>query len=207
MPCRIKNKARPKKKKKQMSIKPTEDFINFKRGIRKLKDQTDIKVCFFKSNNCDSDIIRAHSIQNNRYLTRISQDGIVLGVSFVDGEYYFDEIGRSSASVFRGFCKTHDSLLFKSIEESDLIIGNGEQYFLFAYRALAKEYLAKLNQVALWEKLISIFERDDKTALSELFNNSELPGYEIAKKYVSNFIKPCIVSENHCRGRQWHTFG
>jgi hypothetical protein len=109
------------------------------------------KECF-KNSGCDN-IIKAHSIQENKILKKIAVDGHVVMVAndritMVDGQIDTDNlvkielIGKGKATRFQGFCQEHDREIFKPIELNDYIAGNKEQNFLFAYRTLAKEFHA-----------------------------------------------------------------
>ena len=90
--------------------------------------------------NCDTDasgkikVTAAHSIQNNGILSRIVKNGHVMSYVLEKGEFDGEEKGKNLASIFFGFCNTHDSIFapieteeYKQIEE---------QNFLFAYRGL-----------------------------------------------------------------------
>ena len=102
-----------------------------------------LKQCLFPvKDNCSKKIIHAHTIQNNRYLSKIvsgykgenvliqvkdlgiDKDGIIIKYQ-----------GRNKATTFRGFCSYHDKKLFENIEDQDFQY-NREQIFLFAYRAI-----------------------------------------------------------------------
>lgn len=120
---------------------------------------TEYKACFY--DDCTSKAIRAHSIQNNRILTRIAVSGQVLSVSpKVDGSEDMSidlvEVGRAKASTFFGFCNEHDTRIFLPIESADYVPGNEEQQYLFAYRALAKEYNTKYRVQARYRKLLQM---------------------------------------------------
>lgn len=85
----------------------------------------------------------AHSIQNNRILSRISNQGQVYMMKPEFDAHTFDLdlglIGRKVASVFTGFCNHHDTETFEPIENRGYV-GDIEQNFAFAYRAFAFEY-------------------------------------------------------------------
>lgn len=90
-------------------------------------------------NTCNIDnsgkiiISAAHSIQNNGILNRIAEDGHVMSSHFENGELYGKKISRHIASVFYGFCNTHDAI-FNPIEVEPYI-RTETQNFLFAYRS------------------------------------------------------------------------
>ncbi len=93
-------------------------------------------------------ISAAHSIQNNKILKAISEDGNVMG-------YYFENEGfegklehKNVASIFWGFCNSHDSI-FYPIETSPYS-GTEEQHFLFAYRGFVVASHKKLEGSAIF---------------------------------------------------------
>lgn len=104
---------------------------------------TDFKHCFIENGDCEGNIKAAHSIQNNRILNRISEDGHVYlidaKVEKKDLTPYFNKISKNKASTFFGFCDYHDTEIFKSIEISQYE-NTRQQNFLFAYRAYCVSY-------------------------------------------------------------------
>ena len=119
--------------------------------IREFYAATDFRTCFaFENNQCSGPIKNAHSLQNNRILNVICENGHL---------YYFKpevvdsgptsvikKVGKNDASTFFGFCDFHDTELFKPIELFDYT-GDIQQKFLFAFRALAVEMHKKLRQL------------------------------------------------------------
>lgn len=149
-----------------MILSNRSEFMN---GFNKLLESSNPKECFKKDQNCAKEIIQAHSIQENRILSNISDDGHVYQFSYSQTFRDFDmaKIGIKAASTFSGFCKTHDNKLFKSIDRQDYEVGNTEQEFLYAYRALAKEYYTKKKVYKAIDKLYQ-YHRTNK--LKELKN-------------------------------------
>lgn len=138
-------------------------FKEFKKGFNKLRNEVIYSGCYHKCDQCSEKIIKAHSIQNNRILNKLSLNGEVLyfQLDSVDDEtanakFELNSIGRRKATTFTGFCGKHDNEIFKPIEENDYVIGNKEQEFLFAYRALAKEYHAKMSEKNLHDRFIEL---------------------------------------------------
>ncbi|OCL26611.1 hypothetical protein U472_11545 [Orenia metallireducens] len=137
--------------------------IAFSKLQSQLNKGCEYKDCFYS--NCSSKVINAHSIQNNKILNKISDDGDVLGIKVKINKFGFpkptlERIGRKKASTFLGFCNEHDTNIFKPIELYDYKIGNKEQEFLFAYRALAKEYNTKRTVKNLYEKMLSLSKEE-----------------------------------------------
>lgn len=104
-------------------------------------------------NTCNLDksgkiiISAAHSIQNNGILSRIVENGHVKSYNFEKGELVDERLGRNHASIFWGFCNTHDSI-FKPIE-IEPYKGSDEQHFLFAYRGFVVSSHKKI-EVSSW---------------------------------------------------------
>ncbi len=106
-----------------------------KRGIEKSKicwhPNADTSTC--KVDGSGKIIISAaHSIQNNGVLSKIVENGQVMSYTFDKVEFDGKPIGKNHASIFWGFCNTHDAM-FRPIEVS-LYTGTPEQNFLYAYR-------------------------------------------------------------------------
>jgi len=90
------------------------------------------------------------------------------------GEVEFTPVGKKSASTFTGFCKHHDSILFKPIEENTESIDpeNDTHCFLLSFRGFSlsyhrkKEYLNLLSTTdeSLAEKIKMHFNNDDLVA-------------------------------------------
>ncbi|MDH4474348.1 MAG: hypothetical protein QE487_17210 [Fluviicola sp.] len=89
----------------------------------------------------------AHSIQNNGVLSQIVEDGHVMTYKFKLGELDSEKKGKNHASIFWGFCNTHDAI-FKPIELHPYH-QTTEQNFLFAYRGFVVSSHKKL-EVSQW---------------------------------------------------------
>ncbi len=138
------------------------------------------KECF-KNSDCNN-IIKAHSIQENKILKKIAVNGHVAMVAndritMVDGQIDTDNlvkiefIGKGKATTFQGFCREHDLEIFKPIELKDYIAGNKEQNFLFAYRNLAKEFHAIKTGIMRIDR--SINNAIDKTQSNNAIDNTD----------------------------------
>lgn len=119
-----------------------------------------ISECLYPDHSeCSERIVKAHSIQNNKILSKISKNGEVAMVAHNATETDFNmqvkKVGRSVATTFTGFCEKHDKIVFQPIEDSDYSVGNLEQNALFAFRAFSKEYHAKLSAFKLFEDYAS----------------------------------------------------
>lgn len=107
-----------------------------------------IDCCLYPVNSeCNGGIVKAHAIQNNRILKKISDNGRVITVNGVSN-YLFQDTklnGRSNATTFHGFCKYHDKTVFQDIEDRPFT-QTRKQLFLLAYRTFAWHYHKKREQ-------------------------------------------------------------
>lgn len=115
-------------------------------------------------------ISAAHSIQNNGVLSKIAEDGHVMGYILDDIGFGGKLKGKKLASIFWGFCNNHDSI-FNPIETQPYV-GSEEQHFLFAYRGFVVAAHKKIES-SYW---IDYGEQSDKDILEDkkIFDNSIL---------------------------------
>lgn len=132
--------------------------IKLRAGINKLKNESRYKECFHGGKSCSSRIIKAHSIQRNRILNKISDNGHVLVFRLSDSVWGFElsETGNAVASTFSGFCNHHDTEIFSPIENFNYSPNDQEQEFLYAYRASALTYNHKYSEKLFYDNLIEI---------------------------------------------------
>lgn len=154
-----------------------QDFMAIMRELFK-RTKNKHKQCWHPEaspQNCNVDgsgkiiISAAHSIQNNRTLKAISENGEVMG-------YYFESNGfegkiehKNFASIFWGFCNKHDSI-FYPIETSPYS-GSDEQHFLFAYRGfvIASHKKMKVLQFLIMENNQIMILKKIKRFLTTLY--------------------------------------
>ncbi len=161
--------------------------------LKELKKRAEDKnrMCWHplaSSLTCDLDslgnvkITRAHSIQNNGILNKISDNGLVTDFLPQNGK----TIHKNHASVFLGFCNKHDAI-FEPVELKPYIQSE-EQNFLFAYRAFTLGYHKKRetsqNTISQWEKdLVNNKEIFDKAIISGEFSVIETEVFEFPSNY------------------------
>ena len=117
-----------------------EDFTAVMREVMKRGIENNKKCWHPEASNttCNIDgsgkiiVSAAHSIQNNGVLSQIVENGHVMGYALDKGQFEGKSIGKNYASIFWGFCNTHDAI-FNPIEIIPYS-GTDEQHFLFAYR-------------------------------------------------------------------------
>ncbi|MFW5889735.1 MAG: hypothetical protein ACOCUD_05125 [Bacillota bacterium] len=168
----------------------SETQINFNKLMSYMNTGCEHKECFY--HKCSEKVISAHSIQNNRILNQISDNGDVLAfnTSFDDKDlliHDLNKVGRKKASTFLGFCNKHDTDIFKPIELFDYKNGDLEQNFLFAYRSLAKEYSAKMSAYNLYKKLKVINTSDLDEIYKKLNIKRSVKITEDRKEIISQF--------------------
>lgn len=122
--------------------------------IKKRFKEASIKDClYFGDSDCSEKIIKAHSIQNNKILNSLAEEGEVYMLKYdhmsEDSIVSFQKVGRGKATTFTGFCSKHDTEVFSLIENNDYNPDSEEHPSLFAFRAFAKEWHAKLSVEAL----------------------------------------------------------
>ena len=165
---------------------------DFKRYFSKLKRESRVKECFFANDECTS-IIKAHSIQNNRILKVISEEGhvIQLNASSSDEDFLIEskDVGRKIATVSTNFCGFHDSKLFSPIELKEFKKGDKEQEFIYAYRAFSREYHAKREIKNVLENIRKASGVDRFSVdLSLKGNQIALEQLEREKTYLNNAL-------------------
>ena len=158
--------------------------------LGQLKREARTKSCFAVDNNCSDNIVKAHSIQNNRILTRIADNGEVIQLKEDIGDEGFGIaprlVGRRVASVATNFCGMHDTSIFLPIEQRDFAPGDLEQEFLFAYRAFAREYHAKLEQTYMFKAALNMF---DAPETKDMFNTALLGSEATLREMEANRIR------------------
>lgn len=130
---------------------------NILESYKKVRKESHIKQCLYPDHTkCTEKIISAHSIQNNKILKKISDNGqVYMPCPKVNNPFEIQTIyGRKEASVFTGFCGYHDKTIFQPIEDKDFT-GTNEQIFLYIYRAFAIEFHKKQESMEIEKKIYS----------------------------------------------------
>lgn len=130
---------------------PNELYLNI------VKQENKKEFCMYENQDCHPPIIRAHSIQNNKILSKLAVDGHVYVASFNQNKFGGLDIkkcGKNEATIATCFCKYHDDVIFKDIDTKTYNYEE-KQNFLYAYRAFSKYYYDRI--VAL-ENLRNMFK-------------------------------------------------
>ncbi|MGE7874802.1 hypothetical protein [Bacillus paramycoides] len=174
-------------------------------NLEKIKKDCFLKECFHQNESCSDKIIKAHSIQNNRILNKISENGEVLMIGGgSDNSSNFktsmQRKGRKIATTFTGFCGRHDNDLFIPIEEKNYQLGNKEQEFLFAYRALAKEYHTKMTVGDMYRKMRQYIMAGEYHRLSNIFDENNQPDIDHIQ-YMAKAVTDTLIGHEDAEAR------
>lgn len=129
---------------------------HFLQNYKKIRKEAQIKQCLHPDKQaCSEKIIRAHSIQNNKILNRISTNGeVFMPCPKPDNPFkVMTKYGRKQATVFTGFCRHHDKTVFQPIEDN-LFNKSIEHIFLYTYRCFAVEFHKKQEVVNMKEGIL-----------------------------------------------------
>ena len=129
---------------------------------------------------CEKTSIKSHALQKNGILKQISEKNHLYQFSnvppfqkAVKGNFELSRIGINDVYTFPGFCKDHDSSIFKPIEKNKFDIESDESINLFSYRALCQEIRRKEIALDIAKKMIEtnynialiVYMTDYKTGL------------------------------------------
>ncbi|QXI10927.1 hypothetical protein [Pseudomonas zeae] len=118
----------------------------YQRLVRKNYNQGKCLHPEASSNTCTLPAINSHTIQMNGGITTLSAAQHVYTFKLVDSMkseiYEPKNIGIRKASTFLGFCKKHDSALFKVIETLPIEITQTTAFYM-SYRAISYELHGK----------------------------------------------------------------
>jgi hypothetical protein len=189
--------------------------------LARIKREARVKSCFAADSSCSDSIVKAHSIQNNRILARIADNGEVIQLKVDVWDEGFGiaprRVGRRVASVATNFCGEHDTKIFLPIEGRNYAPGDLEQEFLFAYRSFARDYHAKLEQINMLRATrdkFDTFEAKEYLNTALLASETTLREMEVNRlrlnqarsssdfkqiyTYRAEFCKPCPIAVSSC---------
>lgn len=145
--------------------------------------------------NCNEEAIKSHTLQKNGILKQISENNHLFQFDTVSpfeierqGKSQLKRIGINDVFTFPGFCKQHDSEIFKPIELNNFDIKSNESINLFSYRALCQEIRRKEIALDFIENMLeSIIHPKMHIYWKELKNGLENLYY--FKKELENDLK------------------
>jgi hypothetical protein len=139
-----------------------ENILKLFSFFTELLDETKSNSCeecfHFDKENCSEGVINAHSLQKRGALIELSSPNgksnelkvLQFSRSYKESDNLVERlINIKEASVFRGFCDSHDKIFLDTIEKKDFI-GNEKQMFFHSYRSFAYSF-NKLNE---WNKYL-----------------------------------------------------
>ena len=112
--------------------------------------------------SCSGDTIGSHSIARQALLKKIAENGEVYvweqnpakmyyrDTNSTDSRIELTKWGIKKASVFPGFCKNHDDLLFNRIDYP-IVLFDKEVLLQMHYRAVSYEYIHKKTSTKFLE--------------------------------------------------------
>ena len=109
------------------------------------------KVCMAPHADHEGSVVSAHTMSLKAVLRKISVNGHVYAPKLTGGfspdepPVNFKRLGLRDVSVFNGFCKKHDTVLFSCLENKAFQFTR-KQLFMLAYRAAARECYLKRKQ-------------------------------------------------------------
>ena len=167
--------------------------IEQKKVLKNIIFEGKIKKCLFCGT--ENNIADCHTIQENNYLNRVSDNGLVYTFNHDDKdkkiEFKITAKGKSKFGIFNGFCKEHDKEIFLPIENGKRFIQTKEQLFLFAFRSFCYRYHKEKELILSDEKFE---DKDNKyTPLPESNIGKIL---NILSKNNLNYFIQCLKNKN-----------
>lgn len=133
--------------------------------------------------SCEGETIGSHSIARQSLLKKIANNGEVYVWEQNPAKMYYRNInggddaieltkwGIKKASVFHGFCKNHDELLFNRID-SPIVSFDKEILLQMHYRAISYEYFHKKTSTKFLEYALD--NTDYNSAIDQYISNCKL---------------------------------
>ncbi len=131
---------------------------------------------------CGKTAIKSHTVGLSRELAAIADHNkkvrgakLKMSAMFDFGNGLFEDIPVKQASAFPGFCNTHDTEIFRPIDNQPWN-GSDQHKFLLVYRALCREVYAKFINV---ESIMPALIRNTEVAFRDgliRWNKGELLG-------------------------------
>lgn len=112
------------------------------------------KYCLVKdviNSKCSTKKCRCHTISKKASLDKIAVEGHVYAVSPNDDDFY-ERIGVNKATIFYGFCKSHDTELFSPVENTAEALETENQFFVLSYRSLCMRLYKKQSAIRFIKK-------------------------------------------------------
>lgn len=167
---------------------------NIRQALADRFKPTSTAVCLHPDapRGCSGNAINSHTLQKGSALAAISEDqhvisgGVPAARRIIDngGDIIPQKTGVNRASIFPGFCSSHDNSLFLPIESGKLPITR-KSAFLFAYRTLAYELHAKqsaLKNVTRFSALVDAGKSFEEQANIQIELHAGMSGMRLGEK-------------------------
>lgn len=137
-----------------------EDLNKKLKGFIYKQQMSQFNRCLAPFHECSKKVIKAHSIQNNKILKKMSVDGHVIMLSIkqnldIGPTMNFKNIGKNQATTFTGLCAEHDNEIFQLIDDNEFDFTEPKHLFLLAYRSVLKELHSKMKAAVDISKVCS----------------------------------------------------
>lgn len=152
------------------------------------------------ASNCKDEAINSHLLQQNGVLNTIAEDGYLVEMKPVDSFKWtekqlpiqFKKISIKQALSLSLFCNSHDTTIFKPIEEQPIDLESNFAHSLFSYRATCaerrkKEITADIYNRLINSKTLTSMDMDIDTIKLGLSGTNE--GIIILDFYIQEFEK------------------
>jgi hypothetical protein len=192
-------------------VKPNNEEVAGRsiKALHSLFQRFQLRECFHADSDCSSQIIKAHSIQKNRILSNLSDNGHILmfqsSIEYAGLNWKPSEIGLHKATVFTGFCKNHDQKIFEPIDIYEFQSYNEEQEFLFAYKALAKEQHTNLSLFEAYKSVLNWLRTKNTIELKKhsfIKDESEFETKTELIPYLTHTVKELKVASKNLQSYQ-----
>ncbi len=159
-------------------IKPQNIIAQISKNVKKMQWK-----CLV--DGCTETAINSHLIQRNGLLSNISVNGHLIEIKMVDAHKWnskepplkFSLVGIKNALSHKVFCSSHDTNIFKPIEDERKDFDSYTSFLLFSYRAICAEIRKKIINVENHTRLIDSKILDfkiDKEQLQHIIYRTEL---------------------------------
>jgi len=179
------------------------DEIEFKKYFTRLRSKGSIKSCMWgeeDSSLCSGKIVKAHSIQRSKILKKICENGKVSILSSTPNsdsmKFGFRTEGIGKFSTFSGFCQKHDKEVFQPIED-EIFKGSEEQFYIYAYRSVSKEYHGKKEILQMSEHLFNEKTGDmlNQAGIASFGQQTYLGAMELGD--IAQHLQLCIANKSY----------
>lgn len=150
------------------------------------------RTCSF--DNCSENSIQSHLLQKNGILNRIcdrAKQVIELAIdAYKPGTFVLKPVSIGQAFTFPGFCNTHDTTVFKEIEEGDINYSDYRTQMLFSYRTIVNEKHKKVVNIDVYDRILN------SSRLRLFLSNGYLNSLKESKKQETLAIGEFIYYED-----------